>query len=94
MPQTKKHYHDLINNTKIKDGNEIHHPDGEIEVYLRLTPKKDKDDNAMTNNQLAKLLNNVVIEMRDGFAKIEIRLDKIETRLDVIEDKLERNNIN
>lgn len=44
MPQTKKHYHDLINNTKIKDGQELHHPNGEIEVYLKLVPKPEKED--------------------------------------------------
>lgn len=39
------------------------------------------------------MINNLATEMRDGFNKINIRLDRVEQRLDIIEEKLERNNI-
>lgn len=119
--ESKNYYHKLINNNKIKEGSDVVLPNGDIDLHLILSQNNSTPKSGMTNNDIAKIvqnlvtvvsdlssnLNNLTIEVREGFKqvntrldrveerldRVEERLDKIELRLDVVEDKLERNNI-
>lgn len=67
----------------------------DIMNYIK-TQYKESKDSAVAFGYRKKLkitLEDVIIEMRNGFKQINTRIDNIETRLTNVEDRLDRNHI-
>lgn len=102
--KSKNYYHKLINNNKIKGGSDVVLPNGDIDLHLILSSNNSTPKSSMTNNDIAKIVINLITEVREGFNRLDKKIDDVEQnlntkidnldqRLNVIEDRLNRNNI-